>query len=90
MPVTAVLTILFSAFQCWPIVVPTLAVAGAMFAAYKGAEGGRFRRFLVGVTLPEWIMTWFLLVATTLTIIGTFFRGPGWSLVWPWNMHPPI
>jgi len=88
--VTAMLTILFAGFRCWPIVVPTLAVAGAMFAAYKGTEGGRFRRFLVGVTLPEWIMTWFIVVATLLTVIGTFFRGPGWSLVWPWNMHLPV
>ena len=37
------------------------------------------------MTLPEWIMTWFVVIATILTVIGTFFRGPGWSLVWPWN-----
>jgi hypothetical protein len=30
-----------------------------------------------------------VLVAAILTLIGTFFRGPGWSLVWPWNMYPP-
>lgn len=87
--VVAFLSILFAAFSCWPIVILTLAVAGAMFAARNGETGGRFRHFLVGVTLPEWIMTWFVLVATVLTLIGTFFRGPGWSLVWPWNMHPP-
>jgi hypothetical protein len=42
---------------------------------------------LAKVTLPEWIMVWFAVVATILTVIGTFFRGPGWSFVWPWS-HP--
>jgi len=87
--VTSVLVILFSAFQCWAIVVPSLIVAAAMFAARSEGKGRPFRRFLTLVTLPEWVMTWFVLVAAILTIIGTFFRGPGWSLVWPWNMYPP-
>jgi len=81
--VTALLVALFAAFGCWPIVVPTVAVAAAAFAARGGDQGGRLRRRLARVTLPEWIMTWFVLIATILTVIGTFFRGPGWSLVWP-------
>jgi len=72
-------------FGCWPVVVPTLAVGGAMLSARGGERGGRLRRAFVGVTLPEWIMTWFVIVASVLTIIGTFFRGPGWSFVWPWT-----
>ncbi len=74
---------LFGVFGCWPVVVPTLAVGAAMFAA-RGGGSGRLRSALGRVTLPEWIMTWFVLVATLLTVIGTFFRGPGWSFVWPW------
>jgi hypothetical protein len=31
------------------------------------------------------VMTWFIAVALTLTAVGTFFRGPGWSWVWPWR-----
>ena len=85
----AFLSVFFAAFDCWPIVVPTLLVGLAMFSVMGGGAGGRLRRFLVRVTLPEWIMTWFILVAAILTLIGTFFRGPGWSLVWPWNMYPP-
>jgi hypothetical protein len=81
----ALLTLLFSAYGCWPIVVPTLLLAGAMFAARGGERGARWRRALVRVTLPEWIMTWFVVIATLLTLIGTFFRGPGWSFVWPWT-----
>ena len=77
--------LLFGAFHCWPIVVPTLVVGGAMFAARGGESGSRLRRRLASVTLPEWIMTWFVAVAVILTLIGTFFRGPGWSFVWPWS-----
>lgn len=83
--VTALLVLLLSFFACWAIVVPTVALALAVFAARGGERGGRLRQRLASVTLPEWIMTWFVVVATILTVIGTFFRGPGWSLVWPWN-----
>ncbi len=83
--VTAALFILFAAFRCWPIAVPTLLTAAAMFAARGGESGGRFRRSLARVSLPEWIMTWFVVIATLLTVIGTFFRGPGWAFVWPWS-----
>ena len=83
--VVAVLLALFGAFGCWPIVVPTIAVALVMFIAWGGERGGRLRRALARVSLPEWIMTWFVIVASLLTIIGTFFRGPGWSFVWPWH-----
>jgi len=82
------LVVLFGAFGCWPIVVPTLALGAAMFAARGGDRGGRVRRALARVTLPEWIMTWFVAIATILTVIGTFFRGPGWSFVWPWVGGP--
>jgi hypothetical protein len=83
--VTALLVALFAAFACWPIVVPTLLLAAGVFAARGGERGGPLRRRLAEVTLPEWIMTWFVVIATILTVIGTFFRGPGWSLVWPWD-----
>jgi hypothetical protein len=81
----AAITLLFAAFRCWPVALPTIAVAAAIFAARGGAKGGSFRRLLSRVTLPEWIMTWFVVIASLLTIIGTFFRGPGWSFVWPWT-----
>ena len=78
--VVVALTILFGAFECWPVVVPTVIIGGAALAARKGTP-----RWLWRVTLPEWIMTWFVVVAVVLTVIGTFFRGPGWSWVWPWT-----
>jgi hypothetical protein len=81
---TAAILGLFGAFRCWPIVVPSAAISLAMFAARGGEGAGAFRRSLAKVTLPEWIMVWFAVVAGILTLIGTFFRGPGWSFVWPW------
>lgn len=81
---TGAVIALFGVFKCWPIVVPTAAISLAMFAARGGESAGAFRRAIAKVTLPEWIMVWFAGVATILTVIGTFFRGPGWSFVWPW------
>lgn len=79
------LILVFGFFQCWPIVIPTAIIGAAMLAARGGRKGGRWRQWLWRVTLPEWIMTWFIVIAALLTIIGTFFRGPGWSWVWPWQ-----
>ncbi len=76
-------TVLFAVFQCWPIVVPTLVIGVAMALARR-ARGSGWQRWLWSVTLPEWIMAWFVIIAVILTLIGTFFRGPGWSWVWPW------
>ncbi len=78
---------LFGAFGCWPIVVPTALIGGAMVAARVAPRLGRLQ-WLGNVTLPEWVMTWFVIIAFVLTVIGTFFRGPGWSWVWPWNDFP--
>jgi menaquinol-cytochrome c reductase cytochrome b/c subunit len=77
------LTILFGLFDCWPVVIPTAIIGGAALAARRGRP-----RWLWEVTLPEWIMTWFVVIAVILTVIGTFFRGPGWSWVWPWTEIP--
>jgi hypothetical protein len=81
---TAAILGLFGAFKCWPIVIPSAGISIAMFAARGGESAGAFRRSLAKVTLPEWIMVWFAVVAGVLTLIGTFFRGPGWSFIWPW------
>jgi quinol-cytochrome oxidoreductase complex cytochrome b subunit len=81
--VILLLTILFGVFGCWPVVIPTAIIGGAVLAARRGRP-----RWLWEVTLPEWIMTWFVVIAVILTVIGTFFRGPGWSWVWPWTEIP--
>jgi hypothetical protein len=71
-------------FQVYAVLVPTLLIAGLMLLAAQPADG-RFRRWLASKPVSFWVMTWFLVQASVLTIIGTHFRGPGWSWVWPWR-----
>ena len=35
-----------------------------------------FHRWLASKPLSFWIMSWFLVELTILTVVGTFFRGP--------------
>jgi cytochrome b-561 len=68
----------------WDAIVPTLVIAGLALIGYASPPGGRrSTEFLRSRPLSWWVMTWFIAVAVTLTAVGTFFRGPGWSLVWP-------
>ena len=79
-------TIFLIAFDVIVVLIPTLLVAGFMFfSAAHPAAPGRLHRWLAAKPLSFWIMTWFLLQAAVLTLIGTFFRGPGWSFVTPWS-----
>jgi hypothetical protein len=60
----------------------------ALMAWSAGATpdaSGRLRRWLSSKPLSFWIMTWFLIQAALLTIIGIYFRGAGWEWVWPWS-----
>jgi hypothetical protein len=71
-------------FEVWAILVPTVIIGALMFLAARQAASGS-PRWLALRPLSFWIMTWFLITASLLTAIGTFFRGPGWSWVWPWR-----
>jgi hypothetical protein len=75
------------AFEVYAVLIPTLLIAALMLlAAASSPESPQpFRRWLVSKSVSYWIMTWFLVQAAVLTIIGTHFRGPGWSWVWPWQ-----
>ena len=73
-------------YDAWTVLVPTLLVATLALLPYLQPSGpSRFVQFLASRTLPWWVMSWFIAVALTVTIVGTFFRGPGWSWVWPWS-----
>jgi menaquinol-cytochrome c reductase cytochrome b/c subunit len=82
---------LFCIFLGWfkviVALVPTLMIAGLMMIAAQSSphSSSSFRRYLAGRPLSYWIMTWFLFELVVLTAVGTFFRGPGWSWVWPWQ-----
>ena len=67
--------------------VPTLLIGGLMlWSARFSAESPKlFHRWLASKPLSFWIMSWFLVELTILTVVGTFFRGPGWSWVLPWQ-----
>jgi menaquinol-cytochrome c reductase cytochrome b/c subunit len=89
MVVAVVLTIFLLVFDVYVAVPGTLLVAGLMaIAAYSPPDStSRFRRYLASKPLSFWVMTWFLIELVVLTAVGTFFRGPGWSWVWPWQSY---
>jgi hypothetical protein len=85
--VVTVLLILLAVMDAWTIIVPTVLVAVLLGASYLSkATTGRLS-VLRTKPLSWWIMTWFIATAVCLTVVGTFFRGPGWAWVWPWVSH---
>jgi Cytochrome b(C-terminal)/b6/petD len=78
------------AFDVIVALVPTLIVVAlmALAAVTPPNSPSRFRRVLVAKPLSYWIMSWFLFELAVLTTVGTLFRGPGWSWVWPWTGGP--
>ena len=85
--VVALLSIFLLSFKVYAAFVPTAIMAAVMFLAAQSSpqSGSAFRRYLAARPLSYWVMTWFLFELVVLTAIGTFFRGPGWSWVWPWQ-----
>ena len=81
----ALLTVL-AIFEAWTVIVPTTVVSALLLSTYfVAAERGQFWAYLGSRPISWWVMTWFITVAVVLTVVGTFFRGPGWSWVWPWR-----
>jgi len=85
--VLAALLVLLVIVDAWTIIVPTVLVAALMVASYFSKTASGWLGTLRTKPLSWWIMTWFISVAVCLTVVGTFFRGPGWSWVWPWGTH---
>jgi len=83
----AALSIFLAAFHVIAALVPTLIIAGLMMLAAQSSpqSPSAFRRYLAARPLSYWVMTWFLFELIVLTAVGTFFRGPGWSWIWPWQ-----
>jgi menaquinol-cytochrome c reductase cytochrome b/c subunit len=67
--------------------VPTILIGGLMLwsARFSLQSPRLFHRWLASKPLSFWIMSWFRVELTVLTVVGTFFRGPGWSWVLPWQ-----
>lgn len=85
--VAALLVVFLGLFRVVVGLIPTLIMAGLMLLAAQSSPQSRsaFRRYLAGRPLSYWVMTWFLFELVVLTAIGTFFRGPGWAFIWPWQ-----
>ena len=84
--VFAVLLVFLALYDAWTVLVPTVLVGALGLVPYfNPTSESRVPKFLGSRPLPWWVMTWFIAVALTLTAVGTFFRGPGWSWVWPWS-----
>jgi hypothetical protein len=82
------LTCLLVFTRAWTVLVPTEVIGGLMLYAYAtSARSGASTGYLQTRPVSWWVMTWFITVAVVLTAVGTFFRGPGWSWVWPWISH---
>jgi quinol-cytochrome oxidoreductase complex cytochrome b subunit len=85
--VSTLLSVFLLLFKVYAALVPTLIIAGVMLAASQCSPKSPLavHRYLAARPLSYWVMTWFLFELVVLTAIGTFFRGPGWSWVWPWQ-----
>jgi len=87
--VAAALTVFLLIFDVYVAIPGTLIIAALMaLTAYSSPQSpSAVRRYLAAKPLSFWIMTWFLIELVVLTAVGTFFRGPGWSWVLPWQSH---
>lgn len=85
--VVIALLILLAFVDAWTIIVPTAAVAALLVASYLSKQTTGIMLTLRMKPLSWWIMTWFIATAICLTVVGTFFRGPGWSWVCPWRTN---
>jgi hypothetical protein len=76
-------SVLLLLYQVYAILVPTLALTALMLLPHFSKN--KSFDYLGNRPLAWWIMTWFVTIVVVLTIIGTLFRGPGWTWTWPWE-----
>jgi menaquinol-cytochrome c reductase cytochrome b/c subunit len=69
----------------WPFIGTLLALGGALTVGVASRSQRRGLVWLRSRSLAFWVFSWFLLTAAVLTIIGVFFRGPGWAFTLPWR-----
>ena len=84
----AILLVILAIFDAWTIIVPTALVTVLLIFSFTSRDKEKgWMALLSPKPLSWWVMTWFIAVSICLTVVGTFFRGPGWSWVWPWGTH---
>ncbi|MFH1941529.1 MAG: cytochrome b N-terminal domain-containing protein [bacterium] len=72
-------------YGVFSIAIPTVILYGLAVIPYFVRREKGWITWLARRPLADWIMTWFVIVVTVLTLIGTHFRGPEWRWVWPWG-----
>lgn len=84
----AALTVVFlftGAHPVYPVLGPLWFVAVLASLPLAAPRWSWAARRLGPRSLAFYVFLWFLLCAITLTLVGVFFRGPGWSFVLPWR-----
>lgn len=71
-------------FHAYSIAIPTILIFSLTLLPYSLSEKPGWINWLKRRSIADWIMTWFVVMVVVLTIIGTLFRGPEWSWIWPW------
>lgn len=71
-------------YSVYIMFVPTLVVLGFMLVPYFSPKATGFVGWLSERPLSWWVMTWFVTIVVVLTVMGTLFRGPEWSIAYPW------
>lgn len=71
-------------FEAFSIAIPTLIIYALAAFPYFIKRNTGFINWLERPSAANWIMTWFAVVSLILILIGTYFRGPGWSWIFPW------
>jgi len=73
------------------VVLPSFIIIGLMVIPYidinprgNGYYTVKERKFALTMFLFGFLVLWIALI-----VIGTFFRGPGWNLFWPWQYWDP-
>lgn len=86
--IAIVLLAFLAGFHAWTIFTPTAFIVALLLFSFTGRQTqAGWVKALASKPISWWVMTWFIAVAICLTVVGTFFRGPGWSWVWPWRTH---
>ena len=71
-------------FDVFSVAIPTFLLYGIMLMPNFIKRDKGWIHWLHELSLSDCIMIWFVLIATILSVIGSLFRGPGWSWVTPW------
>lgn len=74
-----------SAGPVWPLIGTTALLLVAMSLPLLVSRTTALGAWVATRSLPFWIFTWFVVSWCVLTVIGVYFRGPGWGFTLPWR-----